>query len=97
MAGTRCACDGFCHPAGCGSVWAVVGRERSEREMLVEGEAGDSSSSSSMGGGGWQQEEEMEGQRLPTGRSGNSSLARMRHSANPALGLGHPCQTGNLL
>lgn len=62
--------------------------------MLVEGEVEDSSS---MGGGGWQQEEEMEGQRLPTGRSANSSLARMRHSANPTLGSQLPCQAADLL
>lgn len=30
MAGTRWACAGFCHPDGCGSVRAVVGRERNE-------------------------------------------------------------------
>lgn len=73
----------------------LVGRERCEQEVLVEGEVGDSSSSSSMGGGGWQQEEEMEGQGLPAGRSGNTSLARMRHCASPALGSRLPCQTGN--
>lgn len=59
-------------------------------------EVGDNSSSS-VGGSGWQEEEEMEGQGLPTGRSGNTSLARMRRSANPTLGSGLPCQAGNLL
>lgn len=97
MAGTRCACADFCHPAGCGSVRAVVGRQRCEQEVLVEGEVGDICSRS-MGGGGWQQEEEeMEGQGLPSGRSGDTTLARMRHCASPALGSGFSCQTDNLL